>query len=178
MRIGRSDQTSSAERRVDVYLLFGSNLGDRQEAIERGLSALADRGVEWTARSAFYETEPVGVEDQPWFLNLVARGLTNLSPRSLLALCKEAEASAGRRDGARFGPRTLDVDILLYDEIGVEEPDLVIPHPRLRERRFALVPLVEVAPDLVDFRDGRTFASVLRGLDDGKKVAKSTIRGF
>ncbi len=137
---------------------------------------LEQRGVEWTARSSFYETEPVGVEDQPWFLNLVARGVVSVSPRALLGLCKASEAAAGRREGVRFGPRPLDVDILLYGEEEVCEPDLVIPHAGLRERRFVLVPLCEIAPNLVDFRDGRPFAAILRGLGEGKKVAKSTTR--
>jgi len=171
------DQTSNLNR-VEAYLLFGSNLGDRRQLIEGGLSSLADRGVEWTAWSSFYETEPVGVEDQPWFLNLVARGDLSLSPRSLLTACKESEWAAGRRAGIRFGPRLLDIDILLYAEQSVEEPDLVIPHARLCERRFALIPLLEIAPDLVDFRDGRSFAVILNRLDEGKKVAKSTTRGF
>ncbi len=157
-------------------MLFGSNLGDRRALIEGGLRALEHRGVRWTGRSSFYETEPVEVEDQPWFLNVVARGVVTMSPRHLLTACKEAEAAAGRTQGVRFGPRPLDVDILLFGEIAVGEPDLIIPHPRLRERRFALVPLVELAPDLVDFRDGMPFASILRGLDAGKKVAKSTTR--
>jgi 2-amino-4-hydroxy-6-hydroxymethyldihydropteridine diphosphokinase len=159
-------------------LLFGSNLGDRRQLIEGGLSSLEERGVEWTARSSFYETEPIGVENQPWFLNLVARGDLSLSPRSLLEACKDSEWAAGRRPGIRFGPRPLDIDILLYAEQSVEEPDLVIPHARLCERRFALIPLLEIAPDLVDFRDGRSFAVILNRLDEGKKVAKSTTRGF
>lgn len=175
MRSSRGDQAPLA-RRVETYLLFGSNLGDRRGAIERGLSMLEERGVEWTARSSFYETEPVGVEDQPWFLNLAARGLVSVSPQALLELCKAAEEAAGRRRGVRFGPRPLDVDILLYGEEEVCEPDLAIPHARLCERRFALVPLCEIAPDLVDFRDGRPFAAILRGLGEGRKVAKSTTR--
>jgi 2-amino-4-hydroxy-6-hydroxymethyldihydropteridine diphosphokinase len=177
MRRSRSDEAPCAGR-VEAYLLFGSNLGDRRRSIERGLSALEQHGVEWTARSSFYETEPVSVEDQPWFLNLAARGNVSLSPRALLAVCKTTEEAAGRRDGIRFGPRPLDIDILLYGRLEIEEPDLVIPHARLCERRFALVPLLEIAPDLVDFRDGRPFAAILRGLDDGKKVAKSTTREF
>jgi len=175
---GKGDPTPNRGRGVETYLLFGANLGDRRSANEKGLSWLGCHGVRWIARSSFYETEPVGMEEQPWFLNLAARGRTGLSPRDLLAVCKEAEASLGRQPGVRFGPRTLDVDILLYDDVELAEPDLVIPHPRLRERRFALVPLVELAPDLVDVRDGRTFASILDGLDEGKKVAKSTTRGF
>jgi 2-amino-4-hydroxy-6-hydroxymethyldihydropteridine diphosphokinase len=161
---------------VDVYILFGSNLGDRRERIERGLARVAQRGVRWTARSSVYETEPVGLSDQPWFLNLVARGTTTLSPRALLAACQDAETAEGRVPTVRFGPRTLDVDILLYGTLQVDEPDLSIPHPRMNERRFALAPLVEIAADLSDPRDGRRFAEVLAGLNEGKKVLKSTTR--
>jgi 2-amino-4-hydroxy-6-hydroxymethyldihydropteridine diphosphokinase len=175
MRVRRGDETPNLGR-VVAYLLFGSNLGDRPGLIERGLSFLEERGVEWEAKSSFYETEPAGVEDQPWFLNLVAQAQLRLSPRSLLALCKESEQAAGRRGGVRFGPRPLDIDILLYDEWILQDPDLVIPHARLCERHFALVPLLEIAPDLVDFRDGRRFAVILQGLGEGKKVAKSTRR--
>ncbi len=177
MHVRRGDETQKLSQ-VEAYLLFGSNLGDRRGRIERGLSALEQRGVRWAARSSFYETEPVGMEDQPWFLNLAARAKLELSPRSLLTACKECERAAGRRTGPRFGPRELDIDILLYDERVVQEPDLTIPHPRLCERRFALVPLLEIAPDLVDFRDGRRFADILERLGEGKKVAQSTTRGF
>ncbi|MDD5264870.1 MAG: 2-amino-4-hydroxy-6-hydroxymethyldihydropteridine diphosphokinase [Candidatus Bipolaricaulis sp.] len=161
---------------MDVYILFGSNLGDRRERIERGLARVAQRGVRWTARSSIYETEPVGLSNQPWFLNLVARGTTPLSPQALLAACKDAETAEGRVPTVRFGPRTLDVDILLYGTQQVDEPNLSIPHPRMNERRFVLTPLVEIAPDLSDPRDGRRFAEVLAGLDEGKKVLKSTTR--
>lgn len=176
MRDSGRHETSCAERGVATYLLFGSNLGDRRAAVEAALSYIGGRGVRWERRSSFYETEPVGVEEQPWFLNLVALGRTCLAPRAVLTLCKEAEARAGRTAGPRFGPRTLDVDILLYGNVELGEPDLVIPHPRLRERRFALTPLVEIAPDLVDFRDGERFAAILQRLGEGKKVSKSTTR--
>jgi 2-amino-4-hydroxy-6-hydroxymethyldihydropteridine diphosphokinase len=118
MRVRCGDQTSNLNR-VEAYLLFGSNLGDRRHLIEGGLSSLEEHGVEWTARSSFYETEPIGVEDQPWFLNLVARADLSLSPRSLLDACKESERAAGRRAGIRFGPRPLDIDILLYAKLSV-----------------------------------------------------------
>jgi len=157
--------------------LFGSNLGDRRRSIEDGLAFLERGGVVWSARSSFYETEPIGFDDQPWFLNLAARGSVSVSPRALLALCKAAEEAAGRTGGVRFGPRPLDADILLYGEVELDLPDLVLPHPRLRERRFALIPLLEVEPDLRDFRDGQRYDAVLQRLDEGKKVAKSTTKG-
>ncbi len=163
---------------VEVYILFGSNLGDRRGRIESGLRRMEESGVRFTARSSIYETEPVGLDDQPWFLNLVARGETTLSPRRLLAACQGAEAAEGRVPTARFGPRTLDVDVLLYGRHQIDEPDFTVPHPRMHERRFVLVPLVEIAPDLADPRDGRRFADILAGLDEGKKVLKSTTRRF
>jgi 2-amino-4-hydroxy-6-hydroxymethyldihydropteridine diphosphokinase len=163
---------------VEVYILFGSNLGDRRERIESGLRRMEESGVRFTAQSSIYETEPVGLDDQPWFLNLVARGETTLLPRRLLAACQDAEAAEGRVPTARFGPRTLDVDVLLYGTRQIDEPDFTVPHPRMHERRFVLVPLVEIAADLADPRDGRRFADILAGLDEGKKVLKSTTRRF
>lgn len=177
MRDGRTEQASSMSP-SDVCILFGSNLGDRRKAIEGGLKRLTASGVRWISTSSYYETEPVGFDDQPWFLNLAARGQTLLEPHELLSACKAAEAGEGRTAGIRFGPRVLDVDILLYGDRVVDEPDLVIPHPRLCERRFALVPLVEIAPERVDPRDGRRFADTLARLDEGKKVSKSTTREF
>lgn len=161
---------------AEVYILFGSNLGDRRRTIERGLRHMERSGVHWTARSSIYETEPVGVTDQPWFLNLVAKGVTPLSPRALLGACKAAEVAENRVPSVRFGPRTLDVDVLLYGTAHIEEPDFTVPHPRMNERRFALTPLVEIAPDLTDPRDGQRFADILARLDEGRKVLKSTTR--
>ena len=162
----------------EVFLGLGSNLGDRRAHIEQGLAALDARGVTVDRRSALYETEPVGPVEQPWFLNAVVEARTELRPRDLLRVCQSAEAEAGRRRTVRFGPRSLDVDILLYKGEVIREKDLEIPHPRLHERRFVLVPLLEIAPDAVDPRDGRRFAEILAGLGEGKKVTRSTENGF
>lgn len=155
-----------------VYFCLGSNLGDRRAHLEFGISALADNGVEIVRRSSIYETEPVELEDQPWFLNQVVAGRTELPPRDLLAVCKRIEQDAGRRATVRFGPRVLDIDLLLYKGMVTREPDLVIPHPRMLNRRFVLVPLLEIAPHIRDPESGRSLAQVLSGLDEGKKVEK------
>ena len=157
-----------------VFLCLGSNMGDRQDRIAGGLVELERSGVSVETRSSVYETEPVGGEDQPWFLNQVIRGTTRLAPIELLDTCKRIESLFGREPTlVRFGPRTLDVDILLYGDRVITGERLTIPHPRMHERRFVLVPLVEIAPRLVDPRDGREYAGILERLDEGKKVSKS-----
>jgi len=153
-------------------LSLGSNLGDRREAIESGLALLGQRGVSVVRRSSIYETEPTDVDVQPWFLNLVVQGASQLAAEDLLQACKTTERDLGRRRRRRFGPRELDIDILLYGREEIDEKDLIVPHPRMRQRRFVLVPLVEIAPDLTDPRDGRRFDDILNGLDEGKKVVR------
>ena len=129
-----------------AYVGLGSNLGDREGTILAALSRLD--GV--VAVSGLRETDPVGLEDQPRFLNGVAALDTELPPRALLDRLLEVERSLGRtREGPRFGPRTIDLDLLVYGDLELDEPGLTIPHPRLHERRFALEPLAELAPELV-----------------------------
>jgi len=161
---------------VTVHLSLGSNLGDRCAQIRAALAELERRGVRAVHRSSFYETEPVGFSEQPWFVNIVVRAETGLTPAELLRACQVVERSLGRRPTARFGPRTIDVDLLLYGNAHIVENDLVVPHPRLCERRFVLVPLLEISPDAVDPVDGQRFADVLSGLDEGKKVHKLPTR--
>jgi 2-amino-4-hydroxy-6-hydroxymethyldihydropteridine diphosphokinase len=130
-----------------VYLGLGSNLGDREAALHSALELLGDEVV---AVSSFRETDPVGYLDQPRFLNAAATLETDLEPRALLDRLLEVERELGRtRDGPRFGPRTIDLDLLLYGDRVIDEPGLVVPHPRLAERRFVLEPLAELDPDLV-----------------------------
>jgi 2-amino-4-hydroxy-6-hydroxymethyldihydropteridine diphosphokinase len=136
-------------RGEDVFLSLGSNLGDRRQALEGAERALLEVGFETAARSAMYETEPVGGPAQGEYLNRILRGRTEHEPPALLAACLGVERGAGRVRAERNGPRTLDVDILLYGSEVRDEPGLVIPHPRLHERRFVLVPLAEIAPHLV-----------------------------
>ena len=133
-----------------VYLGLGSNLGDRRHFLREAVESLP--GV--VAVSPVYETDPVGGPGgQGPYLNLVVAIDTELAPRSLLAICHRLESAAGRVRGERWGPRQLDVDILWIEGASVTEPDLAVPHPRMRERRFVLVPLRDVAPDLVSDRD-------------------------
>jgi 2-amino-4-hydroxy-6-hydroxymethyldihydropteridine diphosphokinase len=129
-----------------VYIGLGSNLGDREATIRRALELLAaDGAIEVEAVSSLRETEPVGYVDQPRFLNGAAALRTELAPRAVLERLQQVEAALGRdRTGRRFGPRTIDLDLLLYDGVQVNEPGLKIPHPRLVERRFVLEPLAEL----------------------------------
>jgi 2-amino-4-hydroxy-6-hydroxymethyldihydropteridine diphosphokinase len=133
---------------VDAAIGLGGNLGDRRGFIGRALAALAEQpGIRLVAVSALYETEPWGKTDQPRFLNAAARIATALPPRSLLAAAIAVERSLGRERGERWGPRTIDLDILLYGDRTIDEPGLTVPHPRLTERPFVLAPLADVVPD-------------------------------
>lgn len=134
-----------------AYVGLGSNLGDRCATLARALELLAGRpGIEVLGTSSFRETEPVGYLDQPLFLNAAAVVETTLSPRALLAALLDVERELGRtRTGPRYGPRTVDLDLLLMDGIVIDEPGLAVPHPRLHERAFALAPLAELEPSLM-----------------------------
>jgi 2-amino-4-hydroxy-6-hydroxymethyldihydropteridine diphosphokinase len=133
-----------------AYLGLGSNLGDKRAMIGAALAALgAVPGVTATARSGFYRTPPWGETEQDWFLNAAAEVETSLAPRALLETCLAVERSLGRRRERRWGPRTIDIDVLDYGGRTVSEADLTLPHPHLLERAFVLVPLLEIAPDLV-----------------------------
>jgi len=132
----------------EAFLGLGSNLGDRARHLAEGLRGLGAGGVEVLALSPVYETEPMGFPHQPPFLNLVCRVRTALPPRDVLRLAKAVEWRVGRRPTFRNGPRVLDIDLLLYGEEVVEEPGLSLPHPRLAERAFVLVPLADLAPEV------------------------------
>lgn len=134
-----------------VYMAFGANLGDREGTIRIALGRLAEHdGIQVLRVSSLRETDPVGYEDQPRFLNGVALLETILGPRELLEVLLGLERDLGRtRHGPRFGPRTIDLDLLLYGDEVVDEPGLEIPHPRMTERAFVLEPLAELDPDLV-----------------------------
>ena len=133
-----------------VYLGLGTNLGERQENLRKALRMLQDgNGLRLLRCSQVYETEPWGGIEQPSFLNCVAEGATTLDPEALLTLCKGVEERVGRVPGVRWGPRLIDVDILLYGREVVDLPHLEIPHPRLHLRAFALVPLAELCPEAV-----------------------------
>jgi 2-amino-4-hydroxy-6-hydroxymethyldihydropteridine diphosphokinase len=161
-----------------IFLSFGSNLGKPKDQIEQGIVSLEEQGVTILERSKWYETEPEHVSDQPWFLNAVARASTTLEPLDLLALCQRVEKQVGRVPSVRFGPRHLDIDILLYDDLCMESDELTLPHPRMNVRQFVLIPLLEIAPDLQDPRLNQSYAEHLNRLDEGKKVLRSLINEF
>lgn len=146
-------------------------MGHREEQIQRAVSALAHNAhIKICRQARLYETEPVGREDQPWFLNTVIEIETDLTPRELLTVCKQIERALGRQEHGRYGPREIDLDILLYDDIVVNEPELQIPHAQLPQRRFVLVPLAELAPEHVHPILRKTIRELLRDLTDPKEV--------
>lgn len=141
----------------EILIGLGSNLGDRRAALARALRAIeALPGTRILAVSEVVETEPWGVGQQPLFANAVARILTTLHAEALLTELKRIEADLGRREGVRYGPRVIDLDILLAGDEAIDTPELTVPHPRLAEREFALIPLLEVAPDAT-WPDGTPF---------------------
>jgi 2-amino-4-hydroxy-6-hydroxymethyldihydropteridine diphosphokinase len=131
-----------------VYLALGTNLGDRLANLKQAISALTPQ-LDVKAKSQVYETPPWGVEEQPKFLNQVIKANTYLDPEPLLKHLKRLEVALGRQESFPNGPRLIDMDILFYDDLVVDKPSLVIPHPRLHERGFVLLPLLEIAPNLV-----------------------------
>lgn len=129
-----------------VYLSLGSNMGDRAENIARAIEALASHGVRVTRQSSLYETEPVDVKDQGWFLNSVIEGETDWAPTELMNVLLGIERGLGRKRRVPKGPRVIDIDILLFGSTVARTPEVKIPHPRMTERRFVLVPFAEIAP--------------------------------
>lgn len=135
---------------VRAFVGLGSNIGDREANLSEALRRLSETpGAALAGVSAVYETEAVGLTDQPPFLNLVAALSVTCDAAELLARCLEVEAQMGRVRVVRWGPRNIDIDLLLFGEARVDTPELTVPHPRLLERQFVLVPLADVAPDLV-----------------------------
>jgi len=140
-----------------AYLSLGSNLGESALLLRNALKLLAAEGVRVRKVSSFYKTEPVEFLAQPWFVNCAALVETTLTPRQLLRKIKSAERALGRRRGKPKGPRLIDIDILLYENVVVRSSGLAIPHPSMSERRFVLVPLREIAPKVAHPINGKRF---------------------
>ena len=147
-----------------VYLSLGSNLGDRQKNLE-AVENLLPPQVLIKERSRIYETEPWGYQEQPRFLNQVLAVTTSLTPLDLLAYLKDIEKSIGRKPSFRYGPREVDIDILLYGNQVINQESLIIPHERLPERAFVLAPLAELAPELILPGSERTITDLLETID-------------
>ncbi len=147
-----------------IYLALGSNLGERLDNLNQALHALSE-SISITARSSVYETPPWGVVDQPRFLNQVIKGKTILPPHRLLDFVKAIEKKIGRVETYRYGPRKIDIDILLYGRRIVDTDRLLIPHPRMHERAFVLLPLSDLAPNLVIPDQILTVSQLLKDLD-------------
>jgi len=153
------------------YLGLGSNLGDRLGALQSAVDLLArEPGLRIDASSRVYETDPVGGPAQPDYLNAVVRVETELTPHETLEACRRTETALGRVRDVRWGPRAIDIDVLLLDALTVDEPDLTVPHPRIADRAFVLLPLLELEPDPM-LPGGRTLASVTLGPEGAQLFA-------
>jgi 2-amino-4-hydroxy-6-hydroxymethyldihydropteridine diphosphokinase len=157
-----------SNNRHTIYLALGTNLGDRSANLRSAAERLG-AAVAVERMSSVYETEPAYLLDQPRFLNMALRGSTTLEPHALLALLKRIERDMGRAAGPRYGPRAIDLDILLYNSLALATAGLIIPHPRMAERPFVLVPMAQIAPDLIPPGWNRSIgalAEVVRGNGD------------
>jgi GTP cyclohydrolase-4 len=171
------EETTSRERYEErakmaiVYLGLGSNLGERRDNIVKAIELLGQR-VTVERVSSLYETEPVGYREQPKYLNSVCQIITPINPQRLLTLAKEIESALGREPGFPNSPRPIDVDILFYGTQVINTPELTIPHPHLEERAFVLVPLAELAPELVHPVNQKTIKKLLGEVEGLEGVRK------
>ena len=156
-----------------AYIGFGSNIGDRLAHIQNAIHALSKtEGITLQKISSIYTTDPVGYEEQAQFLNGVAAIQTSLSPLPLLHTLKDIETTIGRKHRVRWGPREIDLDILIYEDLCVQTEKLVVPHPEMHLRGFVLVPLTEIAPDLVHPVFQESIQTLLNHLENSKSVLK------
>jgi 2-amino-4-hydroxy-6-hydroxymethyldihydropteridine diphosphokinase len=156
-----------------VYLALGSNLGDRLANLKEAITALPPQ-MEVKAKSSVYETPPWGYKDQSKFLNQVIKAQTYLDPEPLLKHLKRLEVALGRKESFQNGPRLIDMDILFYDDLVLNRPSLIIPHPRLHDRGFVLLPLMDIAPDLIHPVNKKSVREMAAGCDarEIEKVAR------
>ena len=170
------NERCSCEKRLSklaiAYLCLGSNLGKRKENLRQALISLSPK-VNLEDVSSIYETEPVGYREQPLFLNMVCRISTDLPPEELLHLAKDIEAKMGRVPDEQIdSPRPIDIDILFYNNKIMETQNLTIPHPRLQDRAFVLIPLAEIDPDLIHPKVGKSIAQLANDVKGQKGVRK------
>jgi 2-amino-4-hydroxy-6-hydroxymethyldihydropteridine diphosphokinase len=149
-----------------VYLGLGSNLGDRKDNLEKAMDYLSQR-IRITVKSSVYDTEAMENREQPRFLNMVCQAKTILKPQDLLVLAKAIERKMGRQPNSHNAPRTIDIDILFYGDEVIDTPDLTVPHSSLPNRAFALVPMAEIAPDLVHPVSKKTMETILKEIKNG-----------
>jgi 2-amino-4-hydroxy-6-hydroxymethyldihydropteridine diphosphokinase len=157
---------------MKVYLSLGANLGDREGNLRAAIEALPGAGVRVGRVSSFYETEPVDYLEQPWFLNCVVQGETEVEAVELLRRLRAIEASMGSKKEFAKGPRVLDIDILLFGDETVDTPELQVPHPRMLERKFVLAPLAEIAPELKHPSWSARASEILGAVQDASAIRK------
>ncbi|HEY6947021.1 MAG TPA: 2-amino-4-hydroxy-6-hydroxymethyldihydropteridine diphosphokinase [Candidatus Acidoferrum sp.] len=157
---------------MTVYLSLGSNIGDRAGNLRTAIAALAEANVRVTRVSSFYETEPVDLRDQPWFLNCVVQGKTEAPPFDLLRILRGIESRMGSKKLVPKGPRLIDIDILLYGDETMDTPELQVPHPRMLQRKFVLFPLAEIAPELTHPAWTKSVSELARETADQSEVRK------
>ncbi|MBP1950484.1 2-amino-4-hydroxy-6-hydroxymethyldihydropteridine diphosphokinase [Virgibacillus litoralis] len=163
-----------------AYLALGTNIEPREEYLTSALEILRkDNNIHISQQSSIYETAPVGYADQADFLNMVIELETYLSALNLLELCQTIERQLGRKKLIRFGPRTIDLDILVYNQENRKTDVLTIPHPRMHERAFVLIPLHEIAPELLLYKGGKTVSDYIKALSESdiKDVTRWTHKG-